>query len=275
MKRTTGPKKIVHASTDTRPSIPPAGRGTGLPLEPDWTPSIQSRSRARLYRVVAASAWTVAIVAELVAMTTVLRQVPPNLSLLLGILAAIGTLSITGSLLWKRSNALDPASKSETVRFFIQNQLGAMISVVAFLPLIWFVITSKNLTPKQKTVVGGFGSVIAAIAVIVGTSWSPPSVEQYANESSIVTELTGQDLVFWTRSGQVFHLCAAVPDVNRESQDGQIYEGTVAEAHAAGKERLTMKWAEEAVDHCGYSQAQVNAVRDKSTTTRPTISTPS
>ena len=49
-----------------------------------------------------------------------------------------------------------------------------------------------------------------------------------------VEQLTGQDEVFWTKSGGVFHVCAAVPDVNKESKDGTIYRGTVAAAHEAG-----------------------------------------
>ncbi|NKF33718.1 hypothetical protein HER21_45665, partial [Pseudomonas sp. BGM005] len=55
---------------------------------------------------------------------------------LLVLLVVIAVLAITGSILWKKANRLDPARKSETVRFFVQNQLGAIIAIVAFLPLI-------------------------------------------------------------------------------------------------------------------------------------------
>ncbi|MGH3703422.1 MAG: hypothetical protein ACRDT9_02225, partial [Agromyces sp.] len=44
------------------------------------------------------------------------------------------------------------------------------------------------------------------------------------------------------------------------SKDGQIYEGTVADAHAAGKDRLVSYWEREALNYCGYSQEQVDAV---------------
>ncbi len=50
--------------------------------------------------------------------------------------------------------------------------------------------------------------------------------------------------------------------MNRASQDGQIYVGTVAEAHAAGKERLSLRWPSDAVNHCGYTQADVDAVQE-------------
>ena len=37
----------------------------------------------------------------------------------------------------------------------------------------------------------------------------------------------------------MFHLCEEVPDGIRESEDNRIYCGTLSEAHAGGKDRLT------------------------------------
>src|SRR5699024_4563243 len=93
-------------------------------------------------------------------------------------------------------------------------------------------------------------------------SWDGgPSQEQYAEEENIMQRLTGKDEVYRVKGGKVFHVCEHVPDVNRESQDGQIYVGTVDEAHAAGKERLALRWESDAVKHCGYTQEEVDSVK--------------
>jgi len=42
--------------------------------------------------------------------------------------------------------------------------------------------------------------------------------------------ITGPDLVYWTKSGDVFHLCEDASAVNLESKDNTIYSGTVADA---------------------------------------------
>src|SRR5690606_29390175 len=97
---------------------------------------------------------------------------------------------------------------------------------------------------------------------VISPDYSPPSQEQYAEETAAVTSLNGgNDLVHWVKGGSVIHLCQGVPDVNREAKDGTIYEGTVAQAPAAGKERLTKKWENEALNYCGYTQEQVDAAR--------------
>jgi len=92
-------------------------------------------------------------------------------------------------------------------------------------------------------------------AGLLSASWNPPSVEQYEEETATVIELTGQNLVFWTKSGKVYHLCEDASAVNLESQDNTIYSGTVAEAHAAGKERLTLQ-VEQEMKQCGFEMPE-------------------
>ena len=93
--------------------------------------------------MIALGLWAVAIILELVAIFWLLR--PPFDELvasqgfpqwrwytLIGFIAVIGLLAIVGSILWKKANRLDPASEKEPVKFFIQNQLGAFIALLAF-----------------------------------------------------------------------------------------------------------------------------------------------
>jgi hypothetical protein len=141
------------------------------------------------------------------------------------------------------------------VRFFVQNQLGAIIAVIAFLPLIILIFLNKDMNGTQKGVAGGAAIVLLIVAGLFGVSWNPPSVEQYDAETKYIVELTGQDLVYWTKSGEVYHLCEEVSAVNLESQDNTIYSGTVADAHAAGKNRLTLQVDQE-IEQCGLTPVE-------------------
>ncbi|MGW9629105.1 hypothetical protein ACWGST_00205 [Agromyces sp. NPDC055520] len=230
--------------------------GTDTPM---WTPTAESKKKATTFRLIAGGLWLLAIAGEVFTIFWVLRQVPVNMVLLIVLIVVIGALAIGGSLLWKKANRFDPASKEDKVRFFVQNQLGAIIAVIAFLPLIILIFTNKDMDGKQKALAGIIAIVIGGGALALGVDYNPPSIEQYTQESNVIEKLTGQDLVYWTKSGSVFHVCEAVPDVNKESKDGTIYSGTVAAAHEAGKDRLTLRWESEAINYCGYSQEQVDA----------------
>lgn len=227
---------------------------------PGWKPTPEAAAKALQLRVISWILWALAIGVEAFAIFWVLRQVPVKMWLLIVLIVITGVLSIVGSLCWKQANRLSPASRKDSVRFFVQNQLGAIVAIIAFLPLIILIFTNKNMDGKQKTIAGGIGVVVLLVAGAVGISWDAPSQEQYATESNIVKQLTGTDEVFWTKSGSVFHVCEAVPDVNKASQDGTIYRGTVAAAHEAGKSRLTKRWESEATNYCGYSAEDVAQV---------------
>jgi hypothetical protein len=222
----------------------------GQASEPTWKPTPGAKSFATRLRVGALLLWIAAIAIELFAIFWVLKQHSVNMVLLIAAIVGIGVLSIIGSLLWKRGNKADPASRSEPIRFFVQNQLGAIIAVLAFLPLIVMIFTNKNMAGQQKYVAGGIAIVALVVASLVGYSYNPPSVEQYEAETQVVVNYTGHDLVYWTKDGSVYHLCEDASAVNLESKDNKIYSGTVGDAHAAGKDRLTLQ-VEQELRQCG------------------------
>jgi len=90
--------------------------------------------------------------------------------------------AIAGSLMWKAANRHDPATRADGARFFFQNQLGAIITVIAFLPLLVLIFMDKDMDPKNKKIAGGIGAVLAIVATLIGVSWNPPSVEQYTRD---------------------------------------------------------------------------------------------
>ena len=250
-KSTTGKKKIVRKEADPKTKAAQA-------KDPGWKPEPEAKSKANRLRIFAWIGWLIAIGVEIFAIFWILKQVPVNMTYLIIAIVVTGIFSIAGSLMWKQANRLDPASKKDTVRFWVQNQLGAIMAIISFLPLIILIFLNKDMDGKQKGIAGGIGIVVLIIATLVGVSYESPSQEQYAAEQNIIETLTGKDEVVWTKSGKVFHVCTDVPDVNKESQDGQIYVGTVADAHAAGKDRIVSYWDREAVNYCGYTQEDVD-----------------
>ncbi|MFB7842731.1 hypothetical protein [Microbacterium sp. NPDC056052] len=274
------------------PADPPAG----------WTPTPEAKATATRFRWIAAVLWAVAIAAEAVGIFWLLRQRQyvgedgtlvrnPDTGLLeqqgatatfpqwafitlIALFVVIAALSITGSFLWKKANRLDPARRSDTVRFFVQNQLGAIIAIIAFVPLIIMVFLNKDMSKGQKTTAGIVGIVLAALAVVLGIDFKPSSVEQYTADQSTVIQLLGQDKVVWVDGGTVYHVCEEVPAIQTGSDKRT---GTTAQAVEAGKTRLTLEFASE-LRKCGLAVPEnspaiadaLRAIRDgKTDTTLP------
>jgi hypothetical protein len=261
----------VADSDKTNADVEPSAKG-GMNAEPPagWVPTPEAKTKATRFRWIAGILWALAIVGEAVGIFWVLRQRvfvgedgtlvrDPDTGLLeehgvtaqfpqwafialLVLLVVIAALSITGSVLWKKANRLDPARRSDKVRFFVQNQLGAIIAIVAFLPLVILIFLNKDMDKGQKTTAGIVGVLLAALAVFVGVDFNPPSVEQYTADQSAVIQLLGKDEVVWVDGGKVYHVCDEVPAIQTGSE---IRTGTTAEAVEAGKNRLTLQFASE------------------------------
>jgi len=251
----TSQKKVVQ-STEKKvvQSTEPAA------AEPTWQPKPEDRASANRLRLIAIILWVLAIALECVVIFGLLFkqgvqvdsgdgagpvQKYPFMGAMLSqtmlfVLAIVfivicGILAIVASQLWKKANRLDPASTKDPVRFFIQNQLGAIISVIAFLPLVILVLLSKNLQGAQKGIVAAVAVVVLGAATWSGVSTNSPSVEQYATDSAITVAVNGTDTVYWVKGSDVYHLCSTSSYLNQPSKDNQIYSGTTAQGAAAVK----------------------------------------
>ena len=251
-----------------------------------WKASDSAKAGATTKRVIAVILWAVALVLEGLGIWYLLTQArgtnvdgEPNTGFipsdylfwaLIGLLVVIGILVVIGSQLWKAANQADPASRQEKFKFFVQNQLGAMIPIVAFVPIIIVILLNKNLDGRTKGFAAGVGVVVLIAATLLGVEWNPASQEantedviqgEIANEgqvdeyTAIVTELTGSDEVAWTPAGKVYHLCTDVSAVNMESAANEIRTGSVADAHADGKEGLTLQVDQE-MEQCGLTDPE-------------------
>src|SRR5690606_13123001 len=119
-------------------------------------------------------------------------------------------------------------------------------------PLIVLIFMNKNMDGKQKALAGGIGIVLVVVAGFFGYTNNAPSVEQYTAETGVVQAITGEDLVYWTKAGKVYHLCEQASDVQKESKDNELFAGTSQDARDAGKERLTLNLDTE-LKQCGYT----------------------
>lgn len=193
-----------------------------------FVPSAESKGKATQLRVIASILWVLAISAQVVAISMLFRP-PVNMTWIIILIAIDLALAVAGSILWKKSNRFDPASEKNKFMFFMQSQLGLVVAVIAFLPLIVFIITSKNLDTKQKGVLGAVAGVALLIAGVTGIDFNPPSVEQYTEQTARVEELTGQNLVYWTKSGTKYHVYEDCHAINRDVTT-EIFQGSVANA---------------------------------------------
>lgn len=199
----------------------------------EWRATHGQESTARRLRIFALLCWLVAIGGE-IAGIVLLRQHKfdhGNLPLLIGILVGIAIFAIAGSLMWKAANKHDPARESDQFRFFVQNQLGAIITVIAFLPLLVLIFMDKDMDPKNKKIAGGIGAALAVAAALIGVDWNPPSVEQYTKDmNSCAAQI---------KAKQPTTACS--PEVAAQAQDIARDSDTVAEAtkdaaHPAGQD---------------------------------------
>jgi hypothetical protein len=191
-----------------------------------WAATQDQKGKAKRLRIFALLSWALAIGGE-GAGIYLLKQHKfdagtgnGNLPLLIGILVGIAVFAIAGSMLWKAANKQNPASKADAFRFFVQNQLGAIITLIAFLPLLVLIFMDKDMDPKNKQIAGGVGAVLAVLATLVGVSFKPPSVEQYTQDMNACASQI--------KSGQPTTACS--PEVASQAQDIARDSAAVADA---------------------------------------------
>ena len=260
-----------------------------------WAATQDQKGQAKKLRLFAALSWVVAIGTEIFGAVLILKNKfdQGGLALLIGLLVVIAVFAIAGSILWKKANRHDPASEKEPVKFFIQNQLGAIITLIAFVPLLAMIFLDKDMDPKTKKVAGGVGVVLAAIATFVfGADYNPVSQEQYtqdmnacaaqikakepttacspavaeqaqdiADDSEAVAAATGgQDVVYWIAPKNGAEKSSS-PLVFHLCEDvstlrgKNVNSGSVTEAYAQGAVRLTKQITMEQ-RQCGFATAE-------------------
>jgi len=192
----------------------------------------EAKGKAKQLRLFAFLAWLIAIAAEVFAILKLISD--DMLTWLIVAIVGILILAVTGNLLWKKANRLDPASEKNKFKFFVQSQLGLIMSVLAFLPLVILIFANKDDSKKTKGIAGSIAVVALLAAGITGVDFNPPSVEKYTEQineqTSVIEQLNdGVNHVYWTPAGNKLHLFEDCHHI----KNSDVSDGTVKEAWEA------------------------------------------
>ncbi len=224
-KKETEKKKVTHTYTEV------GGQSIGKEELLEAT-----RKNALPYRIFAVILWVLAIAAEVFAILIFTHKIEfsftvenPGWTISWIVCIVLDLIFVVaGSLLWKKGNHLDPASKKNKVRFWLHNNLGVIVSVIAFAPFIIIVLTDKNADKKSKTIAAVVAAAALVIAGLFSYDWNPLSQEEMLENADIET-------VYWTASGTVFH---AYDDCSHLNNTVELFKGTSSTAIENGKTRL-------------------------------------
>ena len=196
-------------------------------------------------RVGAVALWLLGIACEVLAILELLKKVTlPKFDLttwLIILIVADLIFVVCGSLLWKKANHIDPRSEKNKVGFWTWNNLGTIMSILAFLPLVILVFTNKDLDKKSKGLVGGIAVVALLVAGISSYDFNPVSKEQLANAKAEIlatgdyeTNENGEIVVYWLPHSTKYHLHSTCTHLNRAGTSSEIIRGTLEQAYAEG-----------------------------------------
>lgn len=249
-------KKVVEAAGETKKTVAKAADETkkaakkveeNAPKVEEAAETVSGKKKteaakpvgnAKGLRIGAVILWVAAIAFELVAVFTLFGKINITFMSTLTFLIILIVLDlicvIIGSQLWKKANHIDPASKKNKTKFWLWNNMGLIVAIFAFVPLIILLLTNKNLDKKTQTI----AVVAACAALLIGGAasidYNPVSAEE---KQAAEANISGK--VCWTRYGKVYHIY--VDDENwcqHLNNSDTVIKGNVEEAIAAGKTRL-------------------------------------
>ncbi len=203
--------------------------GKIIKIEPKW----DSKKRWKTRRCLAILFWLIAICFEVIWILRLNGNINwfSNMDVVTFLLICLWidlVFVIIWSLLWKKANHIDPASEANKTKFWLWNNLGTILSVVAFLPIIILVFTNKDLDKKSKGLVGGVAIAALVIAWLVSYDFNPVSSEQLLRAEQEVLQVSPSGTVYWAPTGKKYHVD---PDCPAFSRSETVYEWTVADAY--------------------------------------------
>ena len=171
---------------------------------------------------------------------------------------------VVGSQLRKRTNHINPASKENKLAYWVQTELGVIIAVVAFAPILLLMLTNKDLDKKTKQVCSIVAGVALVAAVGSGIDYHPTSQEDLDQAEAGAAVLSDDGLAYWTPFGEVYHFN---PDCQYIKNSGTIYSGSINDALEAGRNRACSGCAVEdgtdtldSADPAAVEEAAANAI---------------
>lgn len=205
--------------------------------------SDEAKAKAGQFRLFAVLAWLVAIAGEVFAILKLIHD--STMIWLIVAIVVILILAIIGNLLWKKANRLDPPSEANKVSFFFKSQLGAIMSVLAFLPLVIMIFTNKEASGKTKGIAGAVAIVALLAAGITGVDFNPASIEKYSKQIQEQTDSLKQiapnaEFVYWIgEAGKIkdsTHKYHIYEDCQYIKEKENVQKGTIKDAFSKNGE---------------------------------------
>ena len=204
------------------------------------------KSGAKPRRIFAVILWILAIACEAVGILNIFKKITlpdclNQLTWLIILIVADLIFLVIGSMLWKKANHTDPASEKNKTKFWLWNNLGSIVAVIAFLPLIIIIFTNKDLDGKTKKIAGIVAIVALLIGGIASYDFNPVSSEQLeAARAEILanggydTDKDGNPVVYWLEHSTKYHINANCQHINRKGTSDEIKRGTIDAAFQNG-----------------------------------------
>ena len=191
------------------------------------------QKRAKIRRIWAIVCWVIAIAFEVIGILKLTHVIDwfPSLSMTCFLLICLGLdllFFIPGSILWKKANHIDPISEKNKAKFWMWNNIWTILSVLAFLPIIIFIFTNKDLDKKSKKLVGWVAIAALVIAGLASYDYNPVSSEQLERAEKEVLQVSPSGTVYWATYSKKYHVDKDCPAF---SNSETVYEGTVRDAY--------------------------------------------
>ena len=224
-------KKIVDVAKDDNKSNAKYGRNSSGKIV-ELEEKGDRKKRATTKRIVAFILWAVGIFFEVVAILKLngtINWLPSlsDLTFLIGCLVLDCIAVVIGSQFWKKANHIDPISEKNKTKFWLHNNLGTIVSVIAFLPIIILVLLNKDMDKKSKTIVSAVAAVLLIIAGVSSYDFNPVSSEQLQKAEQEVMAVSEDGFVYWAPTSKKYHVD---PDCPAFSNSETVYKGTVKQA---------------------------------------------
>ena len=198
----------------------------------------ERKGNALPFRIGAIVLWVVGIVFEVVAIlvanSTLYLPKFPSMTWVVIFFVVDLVAVVIGSQLWKRANHISPAPKENKLAYWVQTELGVIIAVIAFAPILLLMLTNKDMDKKTKQVCSIVAGVALVAAIGSGIDYHPTSQEDLDQAEAGAAVLSDDGLAYWTPFGEVYHFN---PDCQYIKNSGTIYSGTVSDALEAGRTR--------------------------------------
>ena len=201
---------------------------------------------AKPRRIFAVILWVLAIACEVVAVLNIFKKITlpdalGQLTWLIILIVADLIFLVIGSMLWKKANHIDPTSEKNKTKFWLWNNLGTIVAVFAFLPLIIIIFTNKDLDGRTKKIAGIVAIVALLIGGIASYDFNPISKEQVeAARQEILangnydTNDAGEPIVYWLEHSTKYHIRKDCQHINRKGTSDEIKYGTIEAAFQNG-----------------------------------------